>query len=659
MDQLSSEPSEVAFSRDMPFLDTSISHIGLSTPPASPEDAKPNRFPLPKFLRGTQSTRSRNFLAQNISSNKRPLYLTFSRAHNTPLYASSSPFRAVRHMREPFPLVLPTSPKPNGHSTNGMSPCERLQKDRLGDQCGCAFQPEEQPPFKALKPVALLPSPIFPTIQPEQTSGSYFASLISDEQPSPDGPRQPLSLYEEHDILSGYYDGDESQACSRTIEDTNEASPNRTAPAIKQRHDARRDVGIVCALSSFPQYQKCPRRDRPRSYSSEADWLAGNMSEKVMLEERLPDLHWSAIPANNQEEDDRGDHHQTVRVKPVRIPCMVLTRMQVYATQLKGAERPKIVNISRPKSPSTTPTSMLRGLRSADQPNTPARLCQEISVFSPDTPVKYSPKPLRWSATSLRITPLTPQCSRQETDLAPRVSPPACGQRIRDSLEPWPTKSQDTPPAEASPYTIRNPIRTPTPVLSTTFEAGARSGCEKLESILEAASRAVDTFPEGMLRLDSDVMLALRNPHSQDDILIDALQRIFPQTASLLLSALAALLLLDSYFSNLKEMSTSFNNTPSRHPRRKFDRLAARSIGCLRDIPIKERATLGIHSPNVTVLPDRERAWRTTAEIVNVCVRVQGQKLLEAICGRFDEVVWRALKVVVTTVESTSSRHIS
>jgi hypothetical protein len=338
---------------------------------------------------------------------------------------------------------------------------------------------------------------------------------------------------------------------------------------------------------------------------------------------------------------------------------MVLTTMQMHATRLKGAGRPKVVNISRPISLSTTSASMLQGLPSADRPSTPARPCQEISVFSPDTPVKHSRKALRWSATSLRPAPLTPQRSRQEKDSTPQVSSPIYGHRIGDCLELWPTELQDTFPTEVSPYSTRSPMRTPPPVPSTKIEAGAWSRCGKLESILEAASQAVDTFPDGMLRLDSDAILALRNPHSQDDILIDALQQIFPQTASLLLSALAALLLLDSYFSNLKEMSTSFNNMPCRHPNRKHDRLAARSTSCLQDIPIKARATLGIHLPNATVVQDHERALRKRAEIVDIYVGIQGPKILRDICGRFDEAVWRALKVVVTTLESTSSRHLS
>jgi hypothetical protein len=323
MDQLSSEPSEAAFFHNMPFLKASISHIGLPTPPQSPEDSKPNhhhrRFPLLKFLRRAQPTQSPNLLAQNVSSNDGPPSHTFPRTHNALSYPTGSPFRAVRHMKEPFPLVLPASPEPSDRLASERSPRERLRKDLLSDQNRRTSQPEQPPPFEASKPVALLPSPVFPELQNDQISGSYFTSLTSsDEQSLLDGPCQASSLYEEYGILSSYYDSSEPQTRSRTIENTNEASPTRAAPAVKQRHDARRDIGIVCAPSSFPQYQRCPRRDRPRSYSSEADWLAGNMSETVMLEEWLSDLPRLTIPLNDQE-GVRDDHYQIVRIKPLSV----------------------------------------------------------------------------------------------------------------------------------------------------------------------------------------------------------------------------------------------------------------------------------------------------------------------------------------------------
>jgi hypothetical protein len=173
-----------------------------------------------------------------------------------------------------------------------------------------------------------------------------------------------------------------------------------------------------------------------------------------------------------------------------------------------------------------------------------------------------------------------------------------------------------------------------------------------LEGILEAISEAMGTFPDGMLRLDSPPVLALRTPHSLDEMHIDALQRIFPQTASLLLSALAAHLIVHSYFSNIGELCTSFSsNLPRHHIWRKHGKLAARSDECLHDIPIKAGATLGVHRPNMTHLQGDEQALRRRADLVAGCVGIQGQKLLEAICGRFDEVIWRSLKVIVETLE--------
>ena len=145
---------------------------------------------------------------------------------------------------------------------------------------------------------------------------------------------------------------------------------------------------------------------------------------------------------------------------------MVLMTIQMHTTRLHSAGRPKVVNIARPMSLSTTSASILQGLQPADRPSTPTRPYQEVSVFSPDTPVIDSRKALRWSATSLRPAPLTPQRSGQEKDSTARVSSPVYGHRIGDCPELWHTKSQYTSPTEVSPYSIRNPMQTLPPVIS-------------------------------------------------------------------------------------------------------------------------------------------------------------------------------------------------
>lgn len=323
----------------------------------------------------------------------------------------------------------------------------------------------------------------------------------------------------------------------------------------------------------------------------------------------------------------------------------------MHATPIRSAGKPKVVTIFRPMSVSTKSTPQIEESPSPDQPSTPTRICQEISVFSPDTPVKHSCRTSTYSRTSLRPTPLTPHRYRLRSFPEPHGSSWGRSFSTKYSPELSPPESQNKSRAELSNYAVTSPRHTPPPVISPTGEAATWSRCRKLEGILEAVSEAMDTFPDGMLRLDSPTVLALRTPHSLDEMHIDALQRIFPQTASLLLSALAAHLIVDSYFSGIREMCSPFSNLPHHHFWRNHGKLAVLSDECLHQIPVKARATLGIHLPNVTDLQGHERALRRRADMVVVGVRIQGQKLLEAICGRFDEVVWRSLKVIVETLE--------
>ena len=325
------------------------------------------------------------------------------------------------------------------------------------------------------------------------------------------------------------------------------------------------------------------------------------------------------------------------------------------ATRLTGAGKPKIITISRPMSLSTISTSMLHDLRPPERPSTPTQQWNEISVFSPDTPIRNSQQILTWSTTSLRPAPLISQWCRRRKSSTLRRSSSGHSQSAGDPLELSPTESQGTFATDFSNYTLKSPMRTPPQVDSPSSEASAWSRCSKLERVLEAASQAVDTFPDHMLRLDSPAILALRGSESLDGMHIEALQRIFPQTASLLLSALAALLLLDTYFSSLREQCAPSSIWPQPASKRKYVKLGARSNECLHDIPMKARATLGIHLPNVTELQDHERALKRRADMVAVCVRIQGRRILEAICGRFDEVIWKALKVLVEMLESNRS----
>jgi hypothetical protein len=315
-------PSEPARSQNMPFLKMSISQIGLRTPPPSPGDARssshPFRFPLPKFLRRTRPARSPTALGQLDSTASRPPPLTFPGTGNTLPRPTSSPFRAVQHMRELVPLVLPASPAPSEHSENEIPIHRKLRKAPLGYR-NLRTIDQEQGSSTSARPQALLPSPVFSELQIDQNSSSYVSTDPSNyRQSSPDRPDQASSLYEEHDIVSTYCENHETQTSSPNPKDKSEASPTLPQPAVEGGYDARRHAGIVCAPSSFPRDQRRPLRHRTRSCSSEASWLAGNMSEKIMFEEWLSDLHRSETP-NHHQDDEEGHYYEVVSLKRVQM----------------------------------------------------------------------------------------------------------------------------------------------------------------------------------------------------------------------------------------------------------------------------------------------------------------------------------------------------
>lgn len=319
MDELPDRPSESATSQSMPFLKMSISQIGLRTPPPSPGDARssphPSRFPLPKFLRRTQPARSPTAPRQTNSIASKSPPLTFPGTGNTPSQPTYSPFRAIQHMRELVPLVLPASPEPSEHSENEPSIPQKLRKAPLAYRDLRIIGQEQGLDSTS----ALLPSPVFSELQFNHNLNFYFSTDTSTyQQPLPDRPLQASSLYEEHDIFSSYCDNHETHPGSQNFKDSSEDSAALPPPDVERRHDTRRDAGIVCAPSSFPRYQRRPLRHRTRSYSSEASWLAGNMPEKAMLKEWLSDLHQSET-SNHQQDDEEGKHHEIVSPKNVLI----------------------------------------------------------------------------------------------------------------------------------------------------------------------------------------------------------------------------------------------------------------------------------------------------------------------------------------------------
>ena len=201
-------------------------------------------------------------------------------------------------------------------------------------------------------------------------------------------------------------------------------------------------------------------------------------------------------------------------------------------------------------------------------------------------------------------------------------------------------------------------------------EAEAWSRCRKIERVVEAVSNSINTFPNGdTLRLDSPCIVEMRNDRSADgELHLKALRHIFPRAATPLLSALAALLLVDLYFFPLDGVTgldegtspPEWSDKEEEEEEGYWDHVALGPPDRLQDdiIPNKAGATSGAHLPNnaTTRMQLRQRTLRRRAEMVGICVRMQGQKLLKALCGggRRDEAPWRMLRVLVDSLERSS-----
>jgi hypothetical protein len=175
-------------------------------------------------------------------------------------------------------------------------------------------------------------------------------------------------------------------------------------------------------------------------------------------------------------------------------------------------------------------------------------------------------------------------------------------------------------------------------------ESDAWTKCEDLAKVLDDLEQSIDDYPSGLLQLDSAVILRIRDQQSLDELHIDRLGRVFQPAKRQYLSALAAVLVTQSYLANLGPI-------PEPPPSSKHSQLAVNSNDTWSNIPTKTIKTLGIHLANATSVVEREKGLRKRAKVVEAALHVMVQKIMVLVCGRYDEMVWRTLKCLVETVE--------
>ncbi|KAH0830998.1 hypothetical protein FOPE_02027 [Fonsecaea pedrosoi] len=473
----------------------------------------------------------------------------------------------------------------------------------------------------------LLPSPIVGTLQNGQ---QYFRLHHPCERlttPIPDDD----SLDSLH-ILSYYCDdrdGDEQDQGSQpsehgTLEEDNLSTASESMP-VTPRDDDYRDT--LC--------------------SDESGWLANTTSHEERMR-RYKARYYQVVqrPCTSICTDDNEDG-------------------VMIATVLVGPGKPRLIHIQRP--PSSQSRSELPG-DSTGAPSTPKQAHVEISAFSPyDTPCDVTQFK---SHVSNSVCPPVSGASPPLTEPFPQLMALTLRSRTRVT-EPRGTDDIDTgikistDPFRRSPRRMQSDRLSPTLekrwAIGNTLEMDAQSisrlspsvksakwsRCRKLERALNAVTVAIDEFPDGMLCLESSVVMELRNPQISNTVYLEALGRIFPSASLLLISAITAWVIVDLHFSRLKGQVV---------PMERYWAQAAASNESLHRIPDKAREMLGIGLPDESSIKLNEYALRKRAIAMQAGIGIIGQRLIEGLRGSWDEDIWRSLKVLVEVIEASPPR---
>lgn len=191
-------------------------------------------------------------------------------------------------------------------------------------------------------------------------------------------------------------------------------------------------------------------------------------------------------------------------------------------------------------------------------------------------------------------------------------------------------------------YRLHDPSPVPpSPALHTGWDR-----VHDLERIIERLEQGLNDTTAEVLRLDSPVILEMRNSNSLDEVHLANMCQIFSQASTLLLSSLCAAIIAHGYISKVTCASEADLSAERKR------KLSAESLnGGLDCIPAKARATLGIHLPDVTEVQLHERVLRRRALLVGVSLNLWVQKLIETMRGSSDEFFRKALVVIVKNVE--------
>ncbi|GLB10224.1 hypothetical protein AtubIFM57258_006626 [Aspergillus tubingensis] len=564
-----------------------------------------------------------------------------------------SPFRSVRRMKQPFQLRLPSSPSLESIASAAKE--ARSSRQLSGGQTLRAWRSDQNINVTSIDSFGLLPSPPLSDSLGSQSSPSsaYFSSKYESE--SDYGPATPKGCA----CVSGKETCDDCGARKQEARPTTSAHDETTnvhmAHSILVKQCRPADASLI-ATSPNPECMPSPvpsadsetfvrrnfsgssmgsQRSRSGTVSSEGSWVPSSLSYCGEWLQGAPVETPGSQGERTREQSRRKC--QIVQKSPPRLRTSPSDKHEICTVARKT--KPKLVDISRQSSP-----AMSYSLPTPPQPvpSTPDLGQQEVSAFSPDTPMEMSD--------SGYIT--HPECPSPDelrndkdddddyTD-AGSMSSESVGETIVcNKPTPAPPEPMSPPKLERPPKFSTSPQVQASPGRSSTM-----SEKEELEKwwdhewTIDQLEHSVRDFPRNMLRLTSPVIMFIR--HNNERALLKPFRDIFPNVAENLLGGLCAALIARNYVVSLASNNRRINNFSHPSPVSRLD-----------TVPEKVATSPGMQFSPATSSRVKERVLGSRSmELRKELDRIV-DNLLFAICGKADETLKSAVFVLAQVLET-------
>ncbi|KAJ5970666.1 uncharacterized protein N7479_000584 [Penicillium vulpinum] len=600
-----------------------------------------------------------------------------------------SPFRSVRKMKEPFQLMLPSSPASLDGPTSNFS--EKLNRPPRtpADHILRTWRSDQNLTCSSLEGFGLLPSPPITESRPASAGPelSYFDCQSSDEsRPSsvggsekvdPDATKPEVALTAatlevgERIQYTAYRPPDWKNKPRTGVMNVHEAH----SEFVRQCESGREQVpeaqppikpAIPTSIHSprvfVPGSSPRPQRPRTGTVSSEASWVPSNFSYCERWLQGVPVDKVNDRNSSTKEPNNRRKF-QIVENDPPMPKLDIIPGAKALEEPVRfvvaSKTKPKLVDIARQSSPSL-PLLPPLSLLPHTIPATPDQRQEEVSAFSPDTPLNlsgsgYRTRDFDYSFISYDDSTVDDDDDDAYTDPGSLTSSDSVGSTVicerpesaqgkrETSLQPE-IRSGSVSPKASSPPRTNSPGRPA--MMSINEDEKPRLWhpnwtLDDHEWTLDELEHSVKDFPRYVLRLASPVMVFLRK--NDEKTLLKPFRTIFPDVSEHLLDCLCAALLARNYILSLSTIERTQSTVSP-----------LKDTFAIDGVPKKAYNTLGIQFPSGSAHMSHDHIFSSCPARLQEQLDRNVDNLLFAICGRADPTLRSAVEVLAQVLETNA-----